>query len=96
MLGELGEKVKNFLHVLRTKGGAINTVMTVAAAKAFIARSQNKHLKCIIGLHSSYWAKKLFRRLGFTKRACTTSKPKIPELARKGGKAIFSTSNRSS
>ena len=55
MLGELHEKVKNFLHVLRRKVGVVNTVETVAAAKAFIARSQNEHLNCI-DLDSSYWA----------------------------------------
>ena len=58
MLGELHEKVKNFLHVLRRKGGVVETV---AAAKAFIARSQNEHLKCI-DLDSSYWAESFSMR----------------------------------
>lgn len=61
MLGELHEKVKNFLHVLRRKGGVVNTVETVAAAKAFIARSQNEHLKCI-DLDSSFWAESFSMR----------------------------------
>ena len=38
VLGELDEKVKHFLHVLRRKVGVVNTVVAVATAKAFIAR----------------------------------------------------------
>ena len=88
MLGTLDEKVKTFLHVLRRKGDVVNTVVPVATAKALIARSPDEHLKCL-DLDSSYWAKSLFRRMGFTKRTCTTSKPKIPELAKKEAKLIF-------
>ena len=86
MLGTLDEKV--ILHVLRRKGGVVNTTVTVATAKALIARGQVEYLKCL-DLDSSYWAKSLFRRMGFTKRTCTTSKPEIPELARKEAKLIF-------
>ena len=82
ILGELDEKMNNHLHVLRRKEGAVNTVMADATAKAFITRSQNEHLKCI-DLHSSYWPKSLFRRMRFTKRASTTSKPEILKLAKK-------------
>ena len=88
MLGTLDEKVKNFLHVLRRKGGVVNTVVAVATAKALIARSSDEHLKSL-DLDSSFWAKSLFRRMGFTKRACTTSKPEIPELAKKEAQLIF-------
>ena len=86
MLGTLDEKV--ILHVLRRKGGVVNTTVTVATAKALIARGQVEYLKCL-DLDSSYWAKSLFRHMGFTKRTCTTSKPEIPELARKEAKLIF-------
>ena len=88
MMGELDGKVKNFLHVLRRKRGIVNIVVAVATANVFIVRSQNEHFKCI-DLDSSYWAKNLFRRMRFTKRACTISKPEIPELAKKEGKLIF-------
>ena len=47
-----------------------------------IARSPDEHLKCL-DLHSSYWAKSLVRRMGFTKRTCTTSKPENPQLTKK-------------
>ena len=88
MLGTLDEKVKNFIYVLRRKGAVVNTVVAVATAKALIARSSDEHLKCL-DLESSYWAKSLFRRMGFVKRACTTSKPEIPEQALKEAKLLF-------
>ena len=88
MLGTLDAKVQTFLHVLRRKGGVVNTVVAIATAKALIARSQDEHLKCI-DLESTSWAKSLFKRMGFKKRTCTTSKPEIPELAKKEAKLIF-------
>ena len=88
MLGCLDEKVQSFLHVLKRKGGVVNTVVAVATAKALIARNEYEHLKCL-DLDSSFWAKSLFRRMGFKKRTCTTSKPEIPELAKKEAKLIF-------
>ena len=87
MLCEFDEKEKNIPHVLRRKMVVINTVMTAATAEVFIARSQNEHLKPI-DLNSSYFVKSPFRRMGFTKRACTNSKPEISELAKKKAKRI--------
>ena len=88
MSGTLDEKIKTFLYMLRRKGGVVNAVVAVATAKALIVRSPDEHFKCL-DLDSSYWAKGLFRRMGFTKRTCTTSKPEIPELAKKEAKLIF-------
>ena len=88
MFGTLDDKVKRFLRVLRRKGGVVNTLVTVATAKALIARNPDEHLKCL-DLDSSCWTKSLFRRMGFTKRTCTTSKPEIPELAKEEAKLIF-------
>ena len=36
MLGKPDEKVANFLLALRRKGGVVNTVVAIAAAKALI------------------------------------------------------------
>ena len=47
MLGTLDAKAQTFLHVLRRKGGVVNTVVAIATAKALIARSQDEYLKCI-------------------------------------------------
>ena len=84
----MDEKVKTFLRVLRKKGGVVNTVVAVATAKALIGRSQDEHLKCLDS-GSSYWAKSLFRRMGFTKQICIASKPEILELEKKEAKLLF-------
>ena len=88
MLEALDAKVQTILYVLKGKGGVINTLVAIATAKALIARSQDEHLKCI-DLESRSWAKRLFKRTGFKKRTCTTSKPEIPELAKKEAKLIL-------
>ena len=41
-LGKLDEKVKNFLLALRRKGGVVNTLVAIAAAKAFIQKSNEE------------------------------------------------------
>ena len=81
MLGTVDEKVRNFLQIVRRKGGVVNTVVAIATAKALIARSDLPHLKAL-DLESSSWTKSLFQRMGFVRRAKTTSKPEIPERAK--------------
>ena len=88
MLGTLDEKVLKFLVALYSKGGVVNTVVVaVAVAKALIEKSSDESLKAI-DLDNS-WAKSLFVRMGFVKRACTTARPEIPEGARKEAELIF-------
>lgn len=88
MLGSLDEKVRNFLMTLRRKGGVVNAVVAIATARALIEKSQDEHLKCI-DLNSTNWTQSLFRRMGFVKRMCTTSKPEIPDRAVKEAKLLF-------
>ena len=88
MLGKVDEKVQNFLLALRHKGGVVNTVVAIAAAKALISKSDEEHLK-LIDLERTFWAKSLFKRMGFTKRAATTGRPEITEGARKEAGLIF-------
>ena len=59
MLGSIDEKVKNFLLILRRKGGVVNSVVAIAAAQALIQKSSDEHLKCI-NLVSSSWTQSLF------------------------------------
>lgn len=66
----------------------MNTVIALANLKASIARTDDERLKNI-DLESSYWAKSLFKRVGFIKRACTMSRPEIPEGARKEAAFLF-------
>ena len=59
MLGLIDEKVKNFLLILRWKGGVVNSVVGLAAAQALIQKSSDEHLKCINLVFSS-WTQSLF------------------------------------
>ena len=86
--GKLDEKVKNFLLALRGKGDDVNTVVAIAAAKALIQKSNEDHFK-VTESEKSSWAKSLFQRMGFTKRAATTGRTEIPEGARKEVALIF-------
>ena len=45
MLGSLDEKVKNFLLILRRKGGVLNSVFAIAIAQALLEKRGDKHLK---------------------------------------------------
>ena len=80
MLGSIDEKVKNFLLILRWKGGVVNSIVPIAAAQALIRKSSDEHLKCI-DLVSSSWTQSLFRRMSFARRMHTTDKPEIPDQA---------------
>ena len=55
-------------------------IFFLTSPKALNARSSHGHLK-LIDLKLTTWAKSLFKRMRFCKRAATTSKPEIPELA---------------
>ena len=59
MLGSINEKVKNFLLILRRKGGVVNSVIAIAAAQALIQKSSGENLKCI-DIVSSSWTQSLF------------------------------------
>ena len=88
LLGCLDEKIQQFLQMLRKKGGVVNTVVANAAAKALISRSEYEHF---VDLDRTSWAKSIFKRMGFVKRSCTTSKPEIPEGARKATEIVYIT-----
>ena len=88
LLGSLDEKVQKFSVALRSKGGVVNTIVAVAVAKALIEKSSDELLK-VLDLDNSSWVKRLFVRMGFVKRACTTARPEIPEGVRKESELIF-------
>ena len=89
ILGSVDEKVKNFLLILRQKGGVLNSVVAIAAAQALIQKSSDEHLKCIDVVSSSS-TQSLFWRMGFVRRMhTTTDKPEIPDQAVKETKLLF-------
>ena len=56
----------------------MNNVAAVAVAKALIAKGFDESLK-VLDLDNLLWAKSLFVRMGFVKRACTTIQAEILE-----------------
>ena len=80
--------MQKFLVPLRSKGGVVNTIVAVTVAKALIRKSSDESLK-VLDLDNTSWAKSLFVRMCFVKRACTTAWPEINEGARKEAKLIF-------
>ena len=81
LLRSLDEKVHKALVALCLKGG-------VAIAKALIEKSSNESLK-VLDLDNSSWAISLFVRMGFVKRACTTTRREILDSAWKEAELIF-------
>ena len=88
MLGRLDEKIKTFLLALFKKRGVVNTVVAIPTATVLIEKSDNKHLK-LINLGICFWAKSLFPRMSFIKRAATNSSREIPDGARKETEQLF-------
>ena len=88
LLGSLEEKVQKLLVALRSKGGVVNTIVVVTLAKALMEKSSDASLK-VLDLDNSSLAKSLFVIMDFFKRACTTSRPEIPEGALKEADLIF-------
>ena len=88
MLGSIDEKIKNFLLILRRKGGVVNSVVVIAALQAPIQKSSDEHSKCI-DLVSSSWTQSLFRRMGFVRPMRTTGKSEITDQAAKEAKLLF-------
>ena len=82
----MDEEFKRFLLTFRSKGVA-NTVAVVAVARALTEKSPDVSLK-VLDNDNSYPAKSLFVRMGFVKRACTTTRPEISEGARKEAELI--------
>ena len=62
--------------------------MAVATAEALITGSSDEHLK-LLDLESTTLAKTLCKRMGVCKRAASTSKPEIRELAKREAKLLL-------
>ena len=77
-----------YLHALRKKGGVANTVVAIAIAQALIAKSEDKNLK-VLDLEKTSMTKNLFHLMGFLKRSTTTSKPVIPDGAKKETGSLY-------
>ena len=86
--GSLDEMVQRYIRVYRSRGGPVNSLITVSIAKVLITRNPQLNLGHL-DLDSSSWAKSLFKRMGFTRRMKTTGKVEITEGAKQEAEPMF-------
>ena len=77
----IDEKVKSFLTALFMKGGHISCRIAVSTALVLLSRSDDESLKNVVVTES--WGRSFLSRIGFRRRAATTSKVEIPESTKK-------------
>ena len=82
-------KTETFFTTIEEKRQrVVNTAVAVATAEALITGSSDEHLK-LLDLESTTLAKTLCKRMGVCKRAASTSKPEIRELAKREAKLLL-------
>ena len=75
-LRKLDDEVQRRLKLIRESGGRIDSSIACAVGQAVHkVKGANTNINLTKG-----WAKSLFRRMGFTKRAATTGKLNLPKL----------------
>jgi len=67
-----------FLRAVRTKGGVVNIHVVRASAKALIESNPSMVSLQHFNMPRS-WVTSLYRRMGFVKRAGTTTRPPVPQ-----------------
>ena len=87
LLGKVDEMVRSYLSATRHRGGLVSRSIAIATAKALIKRNPQFNLDHAVFGNS--WAKSLFFRMGYVRRAKTTSKVQIPEAVQKEAELIF-------
>ena len=79
--------VRSYLSAIRHRGGLVSRSLAIATAKALIKRNPQFNLDHVVFGNS--WAKSLFFRMGYVRRAKTTFKVQIPEAVQKEAELIF-------
>ena len=70
LLDHVDMMVQQFI-VSRNRGGFVSRAIAVATAKVLLERCQDPALRCIVPTLG--WAKSLYQRMGFKRRATTTA-----------------------
>ena len=86
-LGKVDEMVLSYLLAMRHRGGLVSTSIAIATAKALIKRNLQFNLGHVVFGNS--WAKSLFLRMGYVRRAKTTSRAQISKAVQKEAELIF-------
>ena len=79
ILLDLDEKLIKFLKAIRAKGGVVNIHVVRATTDALIGRNPSSSMHLQNFSKSRSWVQSLYRRMGYTRRASTTSRPPAPE-----------------
>ena len=87
LLGKVDEIVRSYLSATRYRGGLVSRSIAIATAKALIKRNPQFDLDHVVFGNS--WAKSLFFRMGYVRRAKTTSKVQIPKAVQNEAELIF-------
>ena len=87
LLAKVDEMVRSYLSATRHRGGLVSRSLAIETAKALIKRNPQFNLDHVVFGNS--WTKSLIFRMGYVRRAKTTSKVQIPEVAQKEAELIF-------
>ena len=87
LLGKLDQMAQSYILAASGRGAVITTSMTVSTARALKKRYPD--IFGNIDVENSHWVQSLYRRMGFKHRQAITSKPCIPEGARKEQELMF-------
>ena len=79
ILLDLDEKLIKFLKAIRAKGGVVNIHVVRATTDALIASNPSSSMHLQNFSKSRSWVQSLYRRMWYTRRASTTSRPPVPE-----------------
>ena len=77
----INEKVRKFMVSLYKKGGCVSHSIAATTAIVLLSRSDDESVKNVVV--TTTWGKSLLQRIGFQRRAATTSKVEIPDSAKK-------------
>ena len=76
----IDEKVRKFMVLLYKKGGHVSRSIAATTAMVLLSRTDDQSVKTVV---VTTWGKSLLQRIGFRRRAATTSKVEIPDSAKK-------------
>ena len=78
------------MMALHVKEGHVSRAIAKMTAQVLLSRSDNLSLKNVVV--TDIWGKSILRRLGFMRRAATTSKVEVP-IGEKKGRLTISLQN---
>ena len=87
-LGPVDNMVVHFLSAVRDRSGHVSSQLAITVTKVLMARSDDPSISAQ-KLPGIPWAKSLFRRMGWKRRARTTGKVRIPDGTKKEAELLF-------